>query len=67
MTQQNLRYWVGPPAPLAGGTEFAEPPSVPELAMKDLIDQLKAVFDEFPNLPPGNICNSDETGLQPLP
>jgi hypothetical protein len=40
---------------------------VPESSVKDFFDQLKKIFTEFPNLPPGNICNLDETSLQPLP
>jgi hypothetical protein len=40
---------------------------VPESAVHDFFDQLKMIFTEFPNLPPGNICNLDEIGLQPLP
>ena len=40
---------------------------VPESAVQDFFDQLHNIFNEFPNLPPGNICNLDETGLQPLP
>jgi hypothetical protein len=38
-----------------------------ESAVQDFFDQLKKIFTEFPNLPPGNICNLDDTGLQPLP
>ena len=39
---------------------------VTETQVKSLFEELQDIFTMHPNLPKGNICNLDETGLQPI-